>query len=50
MKVAMRFEGGAKLAKALDTLALKPSQNVMRAALKIGAEPIRATSPSVTRR
>jgi HK97 gp10 family phage protein len=42
MKVAMRFEGGAKLTKALDTLALKPSQNVMRAALKVGAEPIRA--------
>jgi HK97 gp10 family phage protein len=41
MKIEMRFEGGAELAKALEELSMRVGKSVMREALREGAEPIR---------
>lgn len=46
----MRIEGAAELAKALDKLPLRASANVMRAALRAGAEPIRRHAQSIAPR
>lgn len=50
MKIGMKFEGGAELAKLLDQLSVRTSANVMRAALKEGGEAIRAHAASIAPR
>lgn len=40
MKIAMRFEGGAELAKAFDRLSLRLGKTVLHGVLREGAEPI----------
>lgn len=42
MKIAMRFEGGEELARALNALPMALSRRVVLQALTEGAEPIRA--------
>lgn len=41
MKIGMRFEGGAELARELDRLSVRLSKKLLHEALREGAEPIR---------
>jgi HK97 gp10 family phage protein len=45
--ITMKFDGGAELAKAFDSLSLRLGKKVLHEVLREGAEPIRAAAESI---